>query len=146
MLFGACVMPLNVYSHAPAFLMGMDFAGWKAAAFFVAMGMLDAVIGIGLLRAATWSRMAAICFFVFRITNMSVTFLLPRSLARFEASIELTRQSLGLASGPERSPAWFGGAVELCGMAAILWSLFTRKQAFLPPGAEGGASEPLQRV
>jgi len=34
MLFGACLMPINIFMHAPAFLMGFDFRGWEATSFF----------------------------------------------------------------------------------------------------------------
>ena len=77
MLFGACLMPINISTHAPAFLLGTDFRGWPAVLFFLAIGTLDAGIGIGLLRFASWSRMAAIYFF-FRILNTAITFLPSR--------------------------------------------------------------------
>lgn len=129
MLFGACLMPINIFTHAPSFLMGMDFRGGRAAVFFAAMAALDAGIGIGLLRCAGWSRIAAIYFFVFRIANTSVTLLRPESRARFQEGVEALRASLGQQTAP-RSPAWFGLAVELCGMAAVLWFLIGRKAAF----------------
>lgn len=137
MLFGACLMPINIYTHGPAFLMGKDFRGWSAVAFFVAMGTLDAAIGIGLLRFARWSRIAAIYFFVFRIINTSVTFLLPASRARFEEGVEALRASLGQQT-VQRAPIWFGPALELCVMAVVLWFLFARKEAFAEnPRPEG---------
>jgi hypothetical protein len=125
MLFGACLMPLNIYLHRPAFLLVVDFRGWKATVFFVAMGTLDAVIGIGLLRFASWSRIAAIYFFVFRIVNMSLTFLLPGSRRRFEEGIEAMQAALGQQAA-RRSPIWFGPAIELSVMAFVLWLLFRR--------------------
>lgn len=130
MLFGACLMPVNIYLHAPAFLMGVDFRGWKAAAFFVAMGTLDAVIGIGLLRLARWSRIAAIYFFVFRMANTFVTFSLPASRARFEEGVDAVQAALGQQAA-RRSPIWFGPAVELSLMALILWFLLAQKEGFL---------------
>ena len=130
MLFGACLMPINIFTHAPAFLMGVDFAGWKAIVFFLAMGTLDAVIGIGLLRFAAWSRVLAIYFFLFRIVNTLLTFLRPASRARFEEAIALMQTSIRWRSAP-RSPIWFGGVIELTGMVLVLWFLFTRKNAFL---------------
>jgi len=130
MLFGACLMPINILMHAPAFLMGADFTGWEATVFFLALGTLDAVIGIGLLRLATWSRILAIYFFLFRIINTLVTFWLPGSRARFEEWIAVMQRSMGAASTP-RSPIWFGPAFEVSLMAVVLWFLFTRKEAFL---------------
>ena len=132
MLFGACLMPVNMYLHGPAFLLGVAFRGWKAVVFFLAMGLLDAVIGIGLLRLASWSRMAAIYFFAFRIVNTSVTFLLPGSRASFEKGIDAMQAALG-EHAARRSPIWFGPVVELSLMAVILWYLLTRKRAFDEP-------------
>ena len=129
MLFGACLMPINIYTHAPAFMMAVDFRGSSAAAFFVAMGTLDAAIGIGLLRLARCSRIAAICFFVFRIVNTCVTFLVPASRARFEEGVAAMRATLGQQPAPV-SPAWFGPAAELCVMAVVLWFLIARQAAF----------------
>jgi len=130
MLFGACLMPINIFMHAPAFLMGFDFRGWEATLFFLALGTLDAVLGIGLLRLAPRSRIPAICFFLFRIINTLLTFLLPGPRARFEEGIGVMQASLGQHSA-RRSPMWFGPVVELSIMAVILWFLFTRKEAFL---------------
>src|SRR5690242_18066321 len=95
MLFAACLMPSNVFSHGPAFLMGGYLGGWKAIVFFVAMAALNAVIGIGLLTLATWSRIAAIYFLAFKIVNGSMTLSLPGSRARFEQSVEALRASQG---------------------------------------------------
>ena len=119
MLFGACLMPINIWTHAPAFLLGADFRGWPAVLFFLAIGTLDAGIGIGLLRFAPWSRMAAIYFFLFRILNTAVTFLLPGSRARFEDGVAAVEASLGRAGAPH-PPLWFGAALELGVMGLVL--------------------------
>jgi len=145
MLFGACLMPVNIYLRGPAFLMGAEFRGWKAVVFFVAMGSLDAVIGIGLLRLACLSRIAAIYFFVFRIVNTALTFLLPGSRASFEEGIDAMQAALGHHAG-RRSPIWFGPVVELSLMAVILWFLLTRRQTFAAAGSAGeqeGAGGPV---
>ena len=130
MLFGACLMPINIYLRAPAFLMGIGFSGWKATVFFVGLGTLDAGIGIGLLRLASWSRIVAIYFFLFRIINTTLTFLLPGSRSRFEEGIAAMQTSLGQQSAA-RHPSWFGAVVELSVMAVVVWFLFTRKGAFV---------------
>lgn len=130
MLFGACLMPVNISTHAPAFLFGADFRSAPAVLFFLAIGTLDAVIGIGLLRFAPWSRMAAIYFFAFRILNTAITFLLPATRARFEDGVAAVEASLGrpAASHP---PLWFGAVLELALMALALWFLLTSKAAFV---------------
>ncbi len=138
MLFGACLMPINIWTHAPAFLLGADFRGWPAALFFLAIGTLDAGIGIGLLRFAPWSRVAAIYFFLFRILNTAITFLLPGSRARFEDGVAAAEASLGRAGAPH-PPLWFGAVLELGVMGLVLWLLLTSKAAFV--GTEGRAEE-----
>ena len=135
MLFGACLMPINISTHAPAFLLGADFRDWPAVLFFLAIGMLDAGIGIGLLRFAPWSRMAAIYFFFFRMLNTAITFLLPGSRARFEDGVAAVEASLGRASAPH--PLWFGAVLELGVMGLFVWVLLTSKSAFVR--AEGRA-------
>src|SRR5438445_4357978 len=106
MLFGACLMPINIFLHAPAFLMGADFTGWEATVFFLLLGTLDAVIGIALLRLAPWSRMAAIYFFVFKGANTLLTFVFPGSRARFEEGLKTMRAARGQHSAPP-SAVWF---------------------------------------
>src|SRR5690242_3728123 len=118
MLFGACLMPVNIWRHAPAFLLGADFRDWPAVLFFLAIGTLDAGIGIGLLRFAPWSRMAGIYFFLFRILNTAITFLLPGSRARFEAGVAAVEASLGRAGAPH-APLWFGAVLELGVMGLV---------------------------
>jgi predicted secreted protein len=130
MLFGACLMAINIFLRAPAFLMGIGFSGWKATVFFLALGTLDAGIGIGLLRLASWSRIVALYFFLFRIINTTLTFLLPGSRSRFEEGIAAMQTALGQQSAP-RSPTWFGAVVELSVMAVVVWFLFTSKKAFV---------------
>ena len=136
MLFGACLMPVNISTHAPAFLLGADFRGLPAVLFFLAIGTLDAGIGIGLLRFAPWSRMAAIYFFVFRILNTVITFLLPGNRARFEDGVAAVEASLGRAGAPH-PPLWFGALLELGVMGLVLGLLLTSKEAFVR--AEGRA-------
>jgi hypothetical protein len=136
MLFGACLMPINIWKHAPAFLLGADFRGWPAVLFFLAIGTLDAGIGIGLLRFAPCSRMAAIYFFFFRIINTAITFLLPGSRARFEDGVAAVEASLGRAAAPH-PPLWFGAVLELGVMGLVLWVLVTTKAPFVR--AEGRA-------
>ena len=138
MLFGACLMPINISTHAPAFLLGADFRDWPAVLFFLAIGTLDAGIGIGLLRFAPWSRMAAIYFFFFRILNTAITFLLPGSRARFEDGVAAVETSLGRAGAPHM-PLLFGALLELGVMGLVLWLLLTSKTAFVR--AEGRAPE-----
>ncbi len=139
MLFGACLMPIDIYLRAPAFLAGVDFRGGAAIAFFLAMGMAEAIIGIGLLRLAPWSRGVAIYFFMFRAANMAITFLLPVSRARFEEGIAATQAALGQSS-VRRSPIWFGPVLELAVMALVLWVLFAQKEAFPTPESRARAS------
>jgi hypothetical protein len=129
MLFGACLMPVNISIHMPAFLVGVGLSGWPATVFFLALGTLDAVIGIGLLRLAPWSRIAAIYFFLFRIANTSLTFLLPENRERYEEGVGVMRAAMGQQSAP-RSPIWFGPVVIVSAMAVILWFLIARKEAF----------------
>jgi hypothetical protein len=92
------------------------------------VGTLDAVIGIGLLRLAPWSRILAIYFFLFRAVNTFLTFSFPESRARFEEGVAVMRASLGEQS--PRSPIWFGPVFILSVMGVAVWFLLTRKKAF----------------
>lgn len=139
MLFGACLMPINISTHAPAFLLGAEFRDWPAVLFFLAIATLDAGIGIGLLRFAPWSRMAAVYFFVFRILNTAATFLLPASRARFENGVAAVEASLGRAGAPH-PPLWFGALLELGVMGLALWLLLTSEAAFVRAEGRGSAS------
>jgi len=141
MLFGACLMPSNIFTQAPAFLMGAGFRGWRAILFFVVMGTLDAVIGIALLRLAPWSRMAAIYFFVFKGANTLLTFVFPGSRARFEEGLKTMRAARGQHSAPP-SAVWFAvGALGV--VAVVLWFLITRKEAFFARAKPQVSSPPI---
>lgn len=132
MLFGACLVPINVYAHAPAFLMSFRLSGWQAGAFFAIMCLLDAAIGFHLLRRASWSRMAAICFFAFRIVNTFATFAFPVSRSHFEQAVWLTQRAMKSGSAPEASRIWLGAVTEICLMAAAIWFLGRNRAAFRP--------------
>jgi len=139
-------MPVNMYAHAPAFLMSFSLYGWQAGAFFAAMCLLDAAIGFNLLTMAPWSRMAAICFFAFRIANTSATFAVSGSRARFEQAVLLTQRATRLGTAaPQASRIWLGAVIEICIMAAASCFLARNKAAFRPMDslADGKDSEPV---
>jgi hypothetical protein len=141
MLFGACLVPINIYAHAPAFLMGFRLSGWQAGAFFAVLCLLDAAIGFHLLTRAPWSRMAAICFFAFRIANTLATFAFPVSRAHFEQAVLLTQRAMNPGAAPEASRLWLGAVTEIGVMTAAIWFLGRNRAAFLPAGSVTGRQD-----
>jgi hypothetical protein len=135
MLFGASLMPINMYAHAPAFLMSFILEGRLAGAFFAAICLLDAMIGIALLRLAPWSRIAAIYFFVFRIANTSAAFIAHGSRLRFEQSVLLTQHAMRFRRAPTPLQLWLGAAIEISILAGAIWFLAQSKAAFRPAGS-----------
>ena len=57
------------FMHFPAFLMGKVLYGGAAKIVYIAFGLIDLTLGIGLLRLKRWSLPATIAFYVFSLLN-----------------------------------------------------------------------------
>jgi hypothetical protein len=57
------------FMHFPAFLMGEVLYGGAARTVYVAFGLIDLTLGIGLLRLKPWSLPATVAFYVFSLLN-----------------------------------------------------------------------------
>ncbi len=69
LLAGTSSLLVVPFMHFPAFLMGKVLYGGAAKVFYVALGLIDLTLGIGLLRLKPWSLPATIAFYVFRLLN-----------------------------------------------------------------------------
>ena len=141
MLFGACLMPVNMYAHAPAFVFGFSLHASPAGAFFAAMCLLDAAIGFNLLMLVWWSRIAAIWFFAFRIANTCATLLVSNSRHRFEQSVLLAQRATGLGPVPTALRIRIGALIEICIMTVAICVLLRNKASFLSAGSPAAGED-----
>jgi hypothetical protein len=58
-----------LFMHLPAFLLGKIFYGGAGKVVYVALGVIELTLGIGLLRLKRWSLPATIAFYVFQLLN-----------------------------------------------------------------------------
>jgi len=142
LLLGAFLMPSNIHTGSPAFFVGLVFTGWKATVFFLAIGTVGAVLGIGLLRLAPWSGVAAIYFFVFRALNTLAILLVPHSRVRFKEGLDEVRATHGRPPLSSQM-IWFGVMAFLVLMVVVLRFLIVRKDAFFGRAKHGVCSPPL---
>jgi hypothetical protein len=127
----ACFLPMIFFIRVPTILVSFVFTGLAATLIIMAYGVLHIVMGIGLLKLKEWSRILAICYFVFLICNTLASVLLPGSQARYEQMMSAMRVSMGLPSQTGTvPPAWLGLLFGLPVACAVLWFLITEKKAF----------------
>jgi uncharacterized membrane protein (DUF2068 family) len=127
----ACFLPMVFFIRVPTIFMGFMVTGRAATFLAVAYGVLNIVMGVGLLKLKEWSRILAICYFVFAICNALASVLLPGSRARYEQVMESMRTSMGLPSGNGMVfPVWMGLVFSLPVICVVLWFLIKEKKAF----------------
>jgi hypothetical protein len=131
LIVSACFLPMIFFIRVPAILMSFVFTGLAATLIFMAYGVLHIVMGVGLLKLKEWSRILAICYFVFMICNALASVLLPGSQARYEQMMSAMRVSMGLPSQTGMvPPVWLGLVFTLPLVCVVLWFLIREKKAF----------------
>ncbi len=76
----------SLFLPFPAIFMGRVIYGYAAKIVYVAFGLLDLTLGIGLLRLKPWSLPATVAFYVFSMLNMFFM-LFPTARATYIAAI-----------------------------------------------------------
>jgi hypothetical protein len=131
LIFTSCFLPMVFFIHVPAIFIGYVLTGWAATLLAVAYGVLNIVMGVGLLKLKEWSRILAICYFCFAFCNALASFLPTGSRARFGQVMDSMRTSMGLPSGAMASfPIWLGLVFSLPVICVVLWFLIKEKKAF----------------
>jgi len=131
LIFTSCFLPMVFFIRVPTIFMGFVLTGWAATLLAVAYGVLNIVVGVGLLKLKEWSRILAICYFVFAICNVLASFLPAGSRARFGQVMDSMRTSMGLPSGTMTTfPIWLAFVFSLPVICVVLWFLIKEKRAF----------------
>jgi hypothetical protein len=145
MLVTGCIVVPFLFLRFPTLFLGMVLSGWRATVAILALGAVQIVAGVGLLRLRPWARTLSICYFVFGLFNGAATFLLPGAAVRLNQIIEFTQARMNLPTPPQPSMmhvSMLVGAIVGLALALIqLWFVVTRKEAF--SAAREGTAQPL---
>jgi hypothetical protein len=137
LLLGTFTFPVIFFLRFPVFLLGFFLSGRGAAMIWLALCLLQVVMGVGLLRLQAWARMTSIYYFAFFTFNSLAILLIPGSQARFQiAQAEiLSRLAPTIGSVPYQGhfPMWFGLVSALPFLGVQLWFLIKNKPAFGAP-------------
>jgi hypothetical protein len=135
---GALVVMPAAFFGLPAAVFGIVLTGLAALGVNLALGSLGLVLGFGLLRLSELSRRIAIGYLVYSMIGV-FPFLLPGSQARVAALIQHSPVFFEGASTPPMNAGalWLMQFQGMALLAAFLWFLITRKNAFTKPTAEG---------
>jgi hypothetical protein len=121
-----------LFFHMPVFLMGFMVKGWVSSFFMLGCGILQVVIGAGLLKLKPWSWSLAVGYFAFFAINAVIMVVLPGSQARYEQAMKSVEGMFGTPPSNIQFPIWFGLAICLPLFAVVLWFLIAQKKSFLP--------------
>jgi hypothetical protein len=139
LLISSPVVAIFFFIHLPVLILWFLVRGPKATMLLVGMGILQIVMGIGLLKLREWARILAICYFAFVALNSLTMAFVPKAQARFqEAQSEVqsvigTPATFGTSPTQMHFPVWFGLAFSLPLTAVVVWFLAASKPAFAPP-------------
>jgi hypothetical protein len=93
MIVGAAFMPLSLWTHTPGMLFGYVFTGLPAEVYYVLFGLVQIVVGIGLLRSDELARRIALGYLAFGALNGLVDVLSPRALDRMQRIVVVSQQA-----------------------------------------------------
>ncbi len=132
LLIGAASCAITALMRWPAMLFSFVLTGWAASALYALLAVAQAAIGVGLLRLNPASRIAALCFFAFGLSNSLLFLLLPGSTARMAYTMDKMSEMMKTPLPQTPNPPWVLG-VAISGVLTILalWFLITRKPAFV---------------
>jgi hypothetical protein len=126
---------IGILGRLPAFLFGVHFTGWTAAAIYVLFGVILLYIGKGLLDLRERARLVAIGWSVASIVQAGLVTLVPTLRQR---TLELQRSFIQNQPNPI---VFDQGVVMNVGLAfsavvvgAVIWFLVRNRAAFVPVG------------
>ena len=131
------IFPLVVHSPVPFFL--TTFSGLPATLYLIAMIVVVAYCGVGLLRLQPMARLLAIGYFAFGLVNTAVFALIPGGHARMAALFEWQQTHMtGFVPAADQAPApfdvvnliYYSMAASTLLMLVPLYFLVTNKRAF----------------
>jgi hypothetical protein len=130
LITGTVALPLSFF-HFPMILLGVIITGWTATAIFIAVAVIQILLGCGLLRLAEWARVGTIALFSVFAVSTIVTMVHP---GYDEAMKIVMREMPGFyrtTIPPAMSqPIWPIGLVGLVILAVPLYFLVRRRPAF----------------
>jgi hypothetical protein len=141
MLVGCAMLPLSMLFRPPLMLFVWLVTGWGATLCYLAFGVAQLIIAIGLLRLRPVARLAAIILCVFGALNSAVVLLAPGARERITAVMNSTYARVPGAEEWQRQfmtqidPTPFmvmGGVLGFAMLAVALYFLITRRPAFYP--------------
>jgi hypothetical protein len=132
LLVGHFVGPLGM----PAWILGVEVDGDKAALFYVTLGLIELALGLGLWWMKPWARTGSVALCLFSIANSGGAVLRADALTRRLAAMFA---AIGVPTTLPAGSAFFrlGIALGVVPFLVALWFLVRRKAAFATfPGAQ----------
>jgi hypothetical protein len=143
-IIGGCFTPLVLLMGTPVVIFGHFVQSRWGALYYVIVGLLSVVIGIGLLKLRPWSWIAAICVQLVSFFNGLALFVVPGAWARFENYLVSQQASMGFTPQQQTlSPVfagWIGLVFSLLFILAVLTVLAIYKSAFKAEPASPAAA------
>jgi len=142
LLISSPFVAICFFIHFPVLILWFLVRGPKATTIIVGMGVLQIIMGVGLLKLREWARILAICYFAFVAVNSLTMAFVPKAQARFEEaqsevqSVIGTPATFGTSPTQMHFPVWFGLAFSLPLTAVVVWFLAASKPAFAPPAPQ----------
>lgn len=140
LIVGAGMIAAEPFLRMPGSIFVWVVEGWKAVAWYVAFGALNAYVGYGLLRLNPLARTIAIWSLCLGAVNGAVFYGFPGREARIARLMSSYRFGPEAVAQPQLATTAFMLPVMLIGLAVPLWFLITRKAAFERGNAAPSAS------
>jgi hypothetical protein len=135
MLIGGCLLLPFSLLKMPTVILGFILTGWIARLVYLAYGVAQVLLGLGLLKLKPLSRTLAVYFLFFGLLNTAAQMLLPGREARFAALMKLNPLGLPATNVPPPASAyWFGLVFGTLSSLVLVWFLIRGKDAFLAAG------------
>lgn len=144
-LYGALVaLPLAVWFPC-AIVVGSYVAGRRASAFLIVFGLMQVVIGVGLLKLRKLGQTLAIVFNCFGLVNAAALLLMSKQhlaeiVLKIQQSAPTQWMAMSKATDGTVSILRFGNVAGMISSLIILYFLVTRRSAFQPQTAELASS------
>ena len=138
LLVGGILTPFCALTRIPAMVLGTVLTGSYASVVYLLYGVIELLIGIGLLKMKPLSHTVATCFYLYALLNGTFIFL-PGRAARMAAAFDFLSAEMQ-SPGAETQQVWFGAMFGLVFSVVPLYFLLTRRKAFLaacqPPSGQ----------
>ncbi len=138
LIIAGCLLPVNLFFHAPAIVLGAVLTGWAANLVLLVLATLSVIAGVGLLRLRLYGQRLALAYFAIGIVNSVFSFLLPGSAGKFQRVIDAMPTAFKVSNPPPINFAALGVPIIVVTLVPVFF-LWKNRSAFAPPQPALGA-------